>query len=125
MLSRLLFIFFRATVSASNIGYTKPKERSQGKGGDLRSKYNLTLTVVRKQYNERGLFGQGLPNSLGYFILLRACARRLYHITPAYFASTWLGDCMSKHVMMWSLDCRWYTASCLLPSSKLYIRMCR
>lgn len=41
-----------------------------------------------------GWSGQGLPNSLGYFILLRACARRLYHITPAYFASTWLGDCM-------------------------------
>ena len=45
-------------VSASNIGYTKARERSQGKGGDLRSKYDLTLTVVRKQYNGRGLFGK-------------------------------------------------------------------
>ena len=33
-------------VSASNIGYTKARERSQGKGGDLRSKYNLTLTAL-------------------------------------------------------------------------------
>ena len=33
-------------VGASNIGYTKPKEHSQGKGGDLRSKYNLTLTAL-------------------------------------------------------------------------------
>ena len=49
----------------------------------------------------------------------------LYHMTPAYFASTWLGDCMPRHVMMWSLDCRWYTASCFLPSYMLYIRMCR
>ena len=47
-----------STVSASNIGYTKARERSQGKGGDLRSKYNLTLTVVRKKYNGRGLFGK-------------------------------------------------------------------
>ena len=52
------------TVSASNIGYTKPKERSQGKGGDLRSKYDLTLTVVRKQYNGRGLFGKACRTAL-------------------------------------------------------------
>lgn len=52
------------TVEASNIGYTKPKERSQGKGGDLRSKYDLTLTVVRKQYNGRGLFGKACRTAL-------------------------------------------------------------
>ena len=51
-------------VEASNIGYTKPKERSQGKGGDLRSKYDLTLTVVRKQYNGRGLFGKACRTAL-------------------------------------------------------------
>ena len=54
----------RTGVSASNIGYTKPKERSQGKGGDLRSKYNLTLTVVRKKYNGRGLFGKACRTAL-------------------------------------------------------------
>ena len=52
-------------VSASNIGYTKARERSQGKGGDLRSKYNLTLTVVRKQHNGRGLFGKACRTALG------------------------------------------------------------
>ena len=83
------------------------------------------LDCGKKAIQWEGAVRQGLPNSLGYFILLRACARRLYHMTPAYFASSWLGDCMSRHVMMWSLDCRWYTASCLLPSSRLYIRMCR
>ena len=51
-------------VEASNIGYTKPKERSQGKGGDLRSKYDLSLTVVRKQYNGRGLFGKPCRTAL-------------------------------------------------------------
>ena len=51
-------------VSASNIGYTKARERSQGKGGDLRSKYNLTLTVVRKKYNGRGLFGKPCRTAL-------------------------------------------------------------
>ena len=51
-------------VSVSNIGYIKPKERSQGKGGDLRSKYDLTLTVVRKQYNGRGLFGKACRTAL-------------------------------------------------------------
>ena len=35
-------------VRASNIGNTEPSENSQGKGGDLRSKYYPTLTVVRK-----------------------------------------------------------------------------
>ena len=35
-------------VQASNIGNTEPSENSQGKGGDLRSKYYPTLTVVRK-----------------------------------------------------------------------------
>ena len=54
-----------APVSASNIGYTKARERSQGKGGDLRSKYNLTLTVVRKQHNGRGLFGKPCRTALG------------------------------------------------------------
>ena len=83
------------------------------------------LDCGKKAIQWEGAVRQGLPNSLGYFILLRACARWLYHMTPAYFASSWLGDCMSRHVMMWSLDCRWYTASCLLPSSRLYIRMCR
>ena len=83
------------------------------------------LDCGKKEVQWEGAVRQGLPNSLGYFILLRACARWLYHMTPAYFASSWLGDCMSRHVMMWSLDCRWYTASCLLPSSRLYIRMCR
>ena len=111
-------------VSASNIGYTKARERSQGKGGDLRSKYNLTLTVVRKQYNGRGCSAR-LAERPWILLSRHACARRLYHMTPAYFASTWLGDCMPRHVMMWSLDCRWYTASCFLPSSRLYIRMCR
>ena len=52
------------SVSASNIGYTKPKERSQGKGGDLRSKYDLTLTVVRKKYNGRVLFGKACRTAL-------------------------------------------------------------
>ena len=61
----------------------------------------------------------------GVQLLLRACARRLYHITPAYFASAWLGDRMPRHVMMWSLDCRWYTAGRFPPSSRLYIRICR
>ena len=56
---------FDNVVSASNIGYTKARERSQGKGGDLRSKYNLTLTVVRKQYNGRGLFGKPCRTALG------------------------------------------------------------
>ena len=51
-------------VSASNIGYIKPKERSQGKGGDLRSKYDLTLTVVRRQYNGRELFGKCFQDPL-------------------------------------------------------------
>ena len=37
-------------VRASNIGNTEPSENSQGKGGDLRSKYYPTLTVVRKAY---------------------------------------------------------------------------
>ena len=83
------------------------------------------LDCGKKAIQWEGAVRQGLPNSLGYFILLRACARRLYHMTPAYFASSWLGDCMPRHVMMWSLDCRWYTASCFLPSSRLYIRMCR
>ena len=54
----------RHFVSVSNIGYIKPKERSQGKGGDLRSKYDLTLTVVRKQYNGRGLFGKPCRTAL-------------------------------------------------------------
>ena len=89
----------------------------------MRSKYNLTLTVIRKKYNVGMAVRQALPNSLGYFVLRRA--RWFYHMTPAYFASTWLGDCIPRHVMMWSLDCRWYTASCFLPSSRLYIRMCR
>ena len=44
-------------VSASNIGYTKPKERSQGKGGDLRSKYDPTLTAAREKYNRDRLPG--------------------------------------------------------------------
>ena len=35
-------------VRAPNIGNTEPSENSQGKGGDLRSKYYPTLTVVRK-----------------------------------------------------------------------------
>ena len=83
------------------------------------------LDCGKKAIQWEGAVRQALPNSLGYFVLLRACARRLYHITPAYFASTWLGDCIPRHVMMWSLDCRWYTASCFLPSSRLYIRMCR
>ena len=83
------------------------------------------LDCGKKAIQWEGAVRQGLPNSLGYFILLRACARWLYHMTPAYFASSWLGDCMPRHVMMWSLDCRWYTASCFLPSSRLYIRMCR
>ena len=83
------------------------------------------LDCGKKEVQWEGAVRQVLPNGLGYFILLRACARRLYHMTPAYFASTWLGDCMPRHVMMWSLDCRWYTASCFLPSSRLYIRMCR
>ena len=52
------------SVSASNIGYTKAREHSQGKGGDLRSKYDLTLTVVRKQYNGRGLFGKACRTAL-------------------------------------------------------------
>ena len=56
--------FFKFFVSASNIGYTKARERSQGKGGDLRSKYNLTLTVVRKKYNGRGLFGKPCRTAL-------------------------------------------------------------
>ena len=38
----------RGSVRASNIGNTEPSENSQGKGGDLRSKYYPTLTVVRK-----------------------------------------------------------------------------
>ena len=54
--------FLSISVSASNIGYTKARERSQGKGGDLRSKYNLTLTVVRKKYNGRGGVKKG-PNT--------------------------------------------------------------
>ena len=37
-----------AVVRAPNIGNTEPSENSQGKGGDLRSKYYPTLTVVRK-----------------------------------------------------------------------------
>ena len=49
---------FKPNVGASNIGYSKFEKSSQGKGGDLRSKYNLTLTVVRKKYNGRGLFGK-------------------------------------------------------------------
>ncbi len=72
----------------------------------MRSKYNLTLTVVRKKYNGRGAVRQSLPNSLGCFISRRACSSWLYHMTPSYFASTWLGDCMPRHVMIWSLDCR-------------------
>ena len=35
-------------VRASNMGNTEPSENSQGKGGDLRSKYYPTLTVVRE-----------------------------------------------------------------------------
>jgi len=31
----------------------------------LRSKYNLTLTVVRKKYNGRGLFGKPCRTALG------------------------------------------------------------
>ena len=81
------------------------------------------LDCGKKEVQWEGAVRQVLPNGLGYFILRRACW--LYHMTPAYFASTWLGDCIPRHVMMWSLDCRWYTASCFLPSSRLYIRMCR
>ncbi len=44
----------------------------------MRSKYDPTLTVVRKQCNGRRLFRQALPNSLGYFALQRACW--LYHM---------------------------------------------
>ena len=83
------------------------------------------LDCGKKAVQWEGAVRQVLPNGLGYFALRRACASGFYHITPAYFASTWLGDCMPRHVMMWSLDCRWYTASCFLPSSRLYIRMCR
>ena len=83
------------------------------------------LDCGKKAIQWEGAVRQALPNSLGYFILRHVCARWLYHMAPAYFASSWLGDCMPRHVMMWSLDCRWYTASCLLPSSRLYIRMCR
>ena len=53
-----LITFVLTTAGASNIGYSKFEKSSQGKGGDLRSKYNLTLTVVRKKYNGRGLFGK-------------------------------------------------------------------
>ena len=42
------FSYARTNVAASSIGYTKPKESSQGGGGDLQSKYSLTLTVARK-----------------------------------------------------------------------------
>lgn len=42
------FSYARTNVAASSIGYTKPKESSQGEGGDLQSKYSLTLTVARK-----------------------------------------------------------------------------
>ena len=83
------------------------------------------LDCGKKEVQWEGAVRQALPNGLGYFALRRAWASWFYHMTPAYFASTWLGDCMPRHVMMWSLDCRWYTASCFLPSSRLYIRMCR
>ena len=76
----------------------------------------LILTPAFVVYTELGI---------DPFISRRACSSWLYHMTPSYFASTWLGDCMPRHVMIWSLDCRWYTASCFLPSSKLYIRICR
>ena len=38
----------RGSVRASNIGNTEASENSQGKGGDLRSKYYPTLTVVSR-----------------------------------------------------------------------------
>ena len=69
----------KKNVSASNIGYTKARERSQGKGGDLRSKYNLTLTVVRKQHNGRGLFGKPCRTALDTFIAARLCPQALPH----------------------------------------------
>ena len=72
-------ISFFSSVSASNIGYTKARERSQGKGGDLRSKYNLTLTVVRKQYNGKGLFGKPCRTALDTFIAARLCPQALPH----------------------------------------------
>ena len=83
------------------------------------------LDCGKKEIQWEGAVRQSLPNSLGCFISRRTCSSWLYHMTPAYFASTWLGDCMPRHVMIWSLDCRWYTASCFLPSSRLYIRICR
>ena len=83
------------------------------------------LDCGKKEIQWEGAVRQSLPNSLGCFISRRACSSWLYHMTPSYFASTWLGDCMPRHVMIWSLDCRWYTASCFLPSSRLYIRICR
>ena len=49
-------------VGASNIGYSKFEKSSQGKGGDLRSKYSLTLTVVRKKYNGRGDYPKNCVN---------------------------------------------------------------
>lgn len=40
----------------------------------MRSKYNLTLTVVRKKYNERGLFGKSCRTALDTFIAARLLA---------------------------------------------------
>lgn len=58
------FSYARTNVAASSIGYTKPKESSQGEGGDLQSKYSLTLTVARKKHNERRSFGKACQKNL-------------------------------------------------------------
>ncbi len=56
----------------------------QGEGGDLRSKYYLTLTPFT-WYNH---------------LLLNGGPLSLDHITPRYFSNTWLGDFIPRQVMM-------------------------
>ena len=67
-------------VRASNLGKAEPSENRQGKGGDLRSKYDRTLTVARKTQRPCLLYNAPMQ--------MDACS----------------GDPVPKQVILWSLD---------------------
>lgn len=101
-----------------------PREQSRERWR-FAKQIQLDLDCDKKEAQWEKAVRQALPNGLDCSASRCACPCWLYHITSAYFANTWLGDCIPRHVMMWSSDCRWYTASCFLPSSRLYIRIRR
>ena len=100
--------FQLSPVSASNIGYTSSTgERSQGKGGDLRSKYDPTLTVVRQQDEwEGGCPARHAEGPGILYLAARLCPLALPHDAERTLLKQLVGrPACPRHVMMWSLDC--------------------